>query len=534
MKHFLVTLLFALLMAASSTSFAQVPIYSSNPSASAVIFLDFDGHLVNGTSWNYNGPIECGPAGLSTAQITEIYNRIAEDYRPFTVNITTDSTKYLDAPAQKRMRTIFTVSSDWYGNNAGGVAYTGSFTWGDNTPCFIFSALLGYNAKYLAEAGAHESGHTLGLRHQASYDANCNLVSSYNYGTGTGETSWAPIMGVGYNKNFTTWHNGPNPYGCTNIQKDLDIITSTLNGITFVADDYNETFNAATATPFNSTGLAVGGNITTDTDKDMFKFSLSDRKNIKLSALPASVGASDLGSNVDIQLLIYDGSKNLIKTLSSETTLSVTMDTALNAGTYYVLVDAVGNQYASDYGSLGSYSLQAEEIPLTTLPFRRLNLAATSGNGYHKLNWSVDADEKITHQVIEYSDNGRDFNTLATVDGSLRGYNYHSDKAGSIFYRVKVKFDNDREHYSNIIAMRSNGSTARPRLLTNVVTSGSIMMSSPSVYSYLINDMQGRTIAKGTAPAGNSTITTPLFAAGTYVIRFVRGDDQYVEKFVKQ
>jgi len=534
MKSFCVTLLLASLMATSSKAIAQVPLHSSNPDASAVIFLDFDGHLVNGTSWNYNGPIDCGPAGLNSQQMTEIYNRIAEDYRPFTVNITTDSTRYWAAPSHRRMRTIFTVSSGWYGNNAGGVAYTGSFTWGDNTPCFIFSALLKYNAKFLAEAGAHESGHTLGLRHQASYDANCNLVSSYNYGTGTGETSWAPIMGVGYNKNFTTWHNGPNPYGCTNIQKDLDIITSTLNGITFVEDDYNETFNSAALTPFSSTGLEVGGNITTDTDRDMFKFSLPARKNIRLSALPTSAGASDLGSNVDIQLLIYDGSKKLIKTMSSESTLSVTMDTSLNSGTYYVLVDAVGNQYASDYGSLGSYSIEAEEIPLTTLPFRSLNLTATTSNGFNKLTWLVDADEKITQQIIEYSDNGRDFITLATVNGSLRGYNHHADETGTIFYRVKLKFENAKEHYSNLIAMRSNGNSSRPKLFANVITSNKIMVTSPSVYNYVINDFNGRMIAQGKTATGSSTITTNFLVAGTYFIRFVKGNDQYVEKFVKQ
>src|SRR5215831_16782325 len=82
---------------------AQVPVYSSYPSASAVIFLDFDGQTVNGTSWNISGPIVCGPANLTNDQITEVFNRVSEDYRPFDVNITTDSTKYFAAPANKRM-----------------------------------------------------------------------------------------------------------------------------------------------------------------------------------------------------------------------------------------------------------------------------------------------------------------------------------------------------------------------------------------------------------------------------------------------
>ena len=181
MKNLYKSVLLALFLTGSLTPFAQVPVYSSTASAPAVLFLDFDGHNVSGTSWNYNGPIVAAPAGLNTDQITEIYNRIAEDYRPFNINVTTDQSKYTAAAANRRMRVIFTTTYEWYGSSAGGVAYTGSFTWGDNTPCFIFTSLLGYNAKYLAEAGAHEAGHTFGLRHQASYDANCNLLNSYNY-----------------------------------------------------------------------------------------------------------------------------------------------------------------------------------------------------------------------------------------------------------------------------------------------------------------------------------------------------------------
>src|SRR6186997_1325752 len=160
---------------------AQVPVMSSYPSASAVLFLDFDGHTVSGTSWNFTGPFICGSSGLTNTQITEAFNRIAEDYRPFNINVTTDSTKFLAAPMNKRMRVILTVTSDWYGN-AGGVAFVNSFTWGDDNPCFVFTALLNYNTKNIAEAAAHEAGHTLGLYHQALYNASCALVSEYNQG----------------------------------------------------------------------------------------------------------------------------------------------------------------------------------------------------------------------------------------------------------------------------------------------------------------------------------------------------------------
>lgn len=534
MKNLYKSLLLALLLVGSLTLFSQVPVYSSSASAPAVLFLDFDGHLVSGTSWNVSGPIDAAPAGLSPDQITEIYNRIAEDYRPFNINVTTDPAKYTAAAATKRMRVLFTTTYSWYGSSAGGVAYTGSFTWGDNTPCFIFTSLLGYNTKYISEAGAHEAGHTLGLRHQAAYDANCNLVSSYNYGAGSGETSWAPIMGVGYYKNFTTWHNGPNPYGCTNTQPDLSIITSSTNGITFKSDDYAETFNAATALSFSNGQFTKTGAITTDTEKDMFKFNLSSSQKFVLDAIPTNVGAGVADSNLDLEIKLYDGGKSLLKTYNVEEALSVSIDTNLNSGTYYLLVDGVGNQHVNEYGSLGSYSLMGEQLPLATLPVQELKLKGKSENGSQKLSWNIIADETVVSQTVEVSTNGKEFTSLANVDADYRMYNYYSERAGVLFYRLSVKFDDNRQYFSNIIALRSEGVEGRPKLFSTVVSSNALMVSSPHIYNYVINDYNGRIVAKGQITEGSSTINTNYLSAGTYMIRFVNGNDQYVEKFMKQ
>ncbi len=116
MKKLFQSTLMTLMLCGALTTKAQVPLLSSYPSAQAVIFLDFDGETVENTSWNLNGPIVCGPSGLNTAQMTEVFNRVSEDYRPFNLNVTTDSTKYLSAPIAKRMRIVVTITSDWYGS----------------------------------------------------------------------------------------------------------------------------------------------------------------------------------------------------------------------------------------------------------------------------------------------------------------------------------------------------------------------------------------------------------------------------------
>ncbi len=125
MKAVKLLLLFTVLFIAPVAMYAQVPKLSSYPSAAATLFIDFDGHTVKGTSWNWGGPIYAQPAELNNAAITEIFNRVSEDYRPFNLNVTTDSTVYLAAPFNKRIRIIVTPTSQWYGS-AGGVAFVGS------------------------------------------------------------------------------------------------------------------------------------------------------------------------------------------------------------------------------------------------------------------------------------------------------------------------------------------------------------------------------------------------------------------------
>jgi hypothetical protein len=439
MKNFCTVVLFALLLLVSSYSFAQVPVFSSFPSAQAVFLLDFDGHVVNGTSWNANGPIDCAPSNLNNAQITEVYNRVAEDYRPFNINVTTDESKYLAAPANRRMRAILTVSSSWYGNNAGGVAFINSFSWGDNTPCFIFTALLNYNIKNISEATAHEGGHTLGLRHQSSYDPNCIKTAEYNSGVGSREFGWAPIMGVGYYKNSTTWFNGPNPYGCNNVQSDVDIITGANNGISFRADDFDEIFRTAESQSFINNNFITTGTITTTDDKDMFKFTMGSRQKLIMNAAPTSVGQNDLGSNLDIQLQLFNTSKDLIGTYNNGSALSASVDTILNAGTYYFLVDGVANEFTPEYGSLGSYSIVASQSPLVTLPLHKFILEGSTADYLHKLGWIIEADEKVIYLALEVSKDGRHFSSVIEPGTNERSYQYNPNATGALQYRINAK-----------------------------------------------------------------------------------------------
>ena len=286
---------------------------------------------------------------------------------------------------------------------------------------------------------------------------------------------------------------------------------------------------------FGTTQASVNAMITTNTDNDMFKFSLDNDKRVKLNALPTSVGAGDAGSNLDLQVQLYDQKKKLVATYSPEQTLSVSLDTNLNAGTYYVMVNGTGNVYASDYGSIGSYTVTAEQITMTVLPVAKMDAKGISENGFHKLSWTIESDQTINNLVVEVSTNGKDFTTLAgDIDLASKAYSYHPETVGTLFYRIKAGFENGEQLYSNTIALRSNGDASKPQLVTNLIRTNTLMTNSPAAYSFAINDFSGKVVARGQINAGSSTINTNYLPAGTYMIRFTKGNDQYVEKFMKQ
>jgi hypothetical protein len=511
---------------------AQVPLLNSYPSASAVVFLDFDGHTVNGTSWNYNGPLVCGASGLDNSKIIEVFNRVAEDYRPFNLNITTDSTKFLAAPANSRMRVIITVSSSWYGT-AGGVAFVTSFSWGDDNPCFVFSQLLNFNVKNIAEAASHEAGHTLGMYHQSTYDADCNKISDYNAGQGSGEIGWAPIMGVGYYQNFTLWNNGPNSYGCTSYQSDLDIITSGTNGFGYRTDDYSNNFADAAAASFFNNQFNLSGVIERNTDQDIFMFTLPSNGRFQLDAIPYNVGSNNSGSDLDLQVTLYNASQTQLNVFNPGSLLSSVIDTNLNAGLYYLKIEGKGNQYAPAYASLGSYSLLARATPGTTLAIRKLELRGTPNSDKHDLSWTIEADETVTQQILEISTDGRNFQPWMQLPADARSYIYRPYHLTSAKYRLNVTFGNGRQYYSNIVTVKLEG-TSGPVLTGTWIRSNSIVVNSPGNYDYVIMDINGKIFNKGKLTNGINNIHTPDMISGMYLIRFSDNTRQWTDKFIRQ
>lgn len=341
----------------------------SNPNAKHTIYLDFDGHATSGTIWNssFNNSQDIITASYDTngdintftsselQNIQWIWQRVAEDFSPFDVNVTTQDpgtnalTKSGSGDTEWGIRVVIGGSSDdWYGNGAGGVAYLNSFNWSNDTPVFVFEDKLGNgNEKYTAEAVSHEVGHALGLNHDGT-----STTSYYS-----GSNGWASIMGVGYYQELTQWSKGEYA-DADNKEDDLAIIAGGGNGFGYRRDDYGDSLNNAAFLATSGGVISSQGIIEQSRDYDFFSF-YTDAGNVSFNILPAARGA-----NLDILAQVYDSSGSLIATSNSPDSLTASFDLNLvTPGQYYLAVTGTGKSGVySDYGSLGQYKISGDVI----------------------------------------------------------------------------------------------------------------------------------------------------------------------------
>ncbi len=506
-----------------------VPKLSSFPSAAATVFLDFDGHYVYSTVWNGGAPINCAASGMSDAAITEVFNRTAEDFRPFDIDITTDSTVFLAAPMNRRIRIIVTPTSYFY-LGVGGVSYIGSFTWGDDTPGFVFCDRLGPNSpKMVGEACSHESGHAVGLSHQSKYGSDCvTPIETYNSGTGSGESGWAPIMGNSYYHNMSNWNNGPTPYGCTNFQDNLSIITSN-NGFGYRADDYTETLNALT-TAITPANFSIQGIISTNTDRDAFRFVLAQGTSFYLSAIPYNVGANNIGANLDIKLELFDGAGALISTYDPQVTMSAVIDTILNAGTYYVKIHGTGNTNIGEYGSLGSYTLSSSN----PLPIHEIVLSGNTNNSKHNLSWNIIADERIQSIILESSADVINFKSVTAVITTAKSFSYSPFQNEPLYYRLKVTSVTGQTAYSNTVFLKGINSNQDNIFKVSTLIESEITVHAPVPYQYQLSDINGRIIRNGNGVKGFNNINVSSQPRGIYIMQLFSNNQKQSERIIKQ
>jgi predicted outer membrane repeat protein len=415
---------------------------SSLPGSNFTIYLDFNGHTTTGTQWNTDfGQVSIvtpaydtdGNVGsFSLAEIEDIQRawlRVAEDFAPFNVNVTTAEPPVSDlirtdaSDTRWGVRVVSGVDTFDLGGT-GGLAYLTSFNASTDTPAFVFNAgLIG-----VAETISHEVGHTLGLSHDGT------SILEYYPGHGTGATSWAPIMGAGFlPEGLVQWSSGEYT-DADNSEDDLTIIT-TQNGFGYRIDDHGNGTGAASII----TGGMASGIVERNTDVDYFQFTTTGG-DVLIDPFYDS-------ANLDILAILYDSSGTQIQTSNPVGALNASF-TGLGAGTYYVSIDGTGEGSVSgtgysDYGSLGQYTITVSGQPEMVVPGSvsisdstiSKNFAGTRGGGL--LNEDSISLSNVTISGNEAGkEGGAIHNTGELTVNNTTVYNNSTEGTGGGIYSV--------------------------------------------------------------------------------------------------
>jgi hypothetical protein len=359
--------------AAAAVPVASPPVHHSKPGATNIIYLDFNGHTITGTSWNtgtdaattYIGkPFDLdGDAttfnDAEQAIITEVWQRVSEDYAPFDVDVTTEEPATFTTTTA---RALITAKLDANGiampsNGGGGVAFTGVFGDADfataSSPAFTYYDNLGNAADAMADATSHEVGHNMGLTHDGQSE-------EYYDGHGTGNTSWGPIMGSPYEQNVSQWSKGEY-LNATNTQDDLAILSAKMP---YRDDEAGGTLETAAAAGVTGANVSNTGILANSADLDLYSFTTASGS-VSFSANTYRAATGTHGGNADLKLELLDSTGTVVTTHDPAGTTNATLTYTAAAGTYFVRVSpaAEGSPTANPptgytpYGSTGQYTL---------------------------------------------------------------------------------------------------------------------------------------------------------------------------------
>jgi hypothetical protein len=386
----------------------------SKPGSPNTLYVDFDGHILQGTVWNsgsgtavldmlpfnYNDADPDSYTQDEVDRIAEAWRRVAEDFAPFDVDVTTEEPPYTTLSDNERYygpttaHALVTNRIDRFGNAAyncscGGVAYLNRWGSTNSGTNLNFNSGITSNAMTIS----HETGHTLGLSHDGT------TTSGYYGGHGSGATSWGPIMGAPFGKSVVTWSRDTYP----NANNSQDDYLSIIDDIPFRTDDHTDT-NLAAATPLEVTGgtnvvsqnrvndpemvvLANKGIIEDQNDIDVFSMNVqAGLISLSIEADTMATFTANQGADLDIEAKLLDAGGSVLQTSNPFSSLDATISYNGLGGTYYLEITGVekavngSDAGYSDYGIVGQYYINGTvpaDVVITDPPIAPNDLSAT-------------------------------------------------------------------------------------------------------------------------------------------------------------
>lgn len=415
----------------------------SNPGASKSLFLDFNGHFE--PTWGAFSDIDI-PAfdndadpttfgDVEVLKIVEIWRRVAEDFAPFDIDVTTEAPENFDDSVH--LRVAIGGDGAWTDGANAGISYVNLFADAIPNVVFVFPDNLGNgNAKLVAECISHESGHGFGLEHQSLYDDEGVLIDEYN----PGDLARAPIMGDAYAAQRGVWWHGPSHEAASDLQDDMAILGAAIG---WRADDVGDTYDSGAPLSVNYAMVSGAGIIGTMNDLDVWSFDTDEGAIMFQVTVPLGI------NNLDAKAELLDADGDVVVSWQDlDSIYHVTLVATVESGSYRLVIGSHG-----DYGDVGQYAINGIIVPvgsIVTAP-TDLSVEIVSPNEID-LTWQDNADDETAY-VVEWSLDGAAWDTLVELDPDTFEFTTAGLNPGTTYhYQVYAVSQLAASNYSNLAA----------------------------------------------------------------------------------
>lgn len=180
--------------------------------------------------------------------------------------------------------------------------------------------------------------------------------------------------------------------------------------------------------------------------------------------------------------------------------------------------------------SAGSLFYQTYIYSILTLGLH--SFQATVNDCMAQFTWVTATESEGSYFELQQSRDGASFYTIKTIPatGNPNGSDYQATvplQAGASYFRLKIVDPNDRDKFSEIIALKSKCNRiflaqVSPNPATGKMINVSVTMAEESNLEIIVSDINGRPVKKHSqhAPAGTNNIQLPLpvLNAGQYML----------------
>jgi len=195
--------------------------------------------------------------------------------------------------------------------------------------------------------------------------------------------------------------------------------------------------------------------------------------------------------------------------------------------------------------SISSFSYLTFGSVTYVVPMTLLNFNAYRKDNYTQVNWTTVNEYGVDKYIVERSDNGTDFYTVAQLPAhnNASGAQYSSRDYNPIqniaYYRLRSRDLDGKETFSRIVTLTATGSK-QLTLLANPVRDNITLVSTAllnGTFNYNITDMNGRPVQQGKFKLQNVSsyrLELNSITPGTYVLEVNDGHEKFTFKLIVQ